>query len=350
MFKKKKTGIIALLLFVAVVLSGCSITGSPAPADGGIFKSYNFTDTWEQKAFINSEGATIANFGTNFIKFDPTDENTLYFITHGAGIYKTTNGGDQWLPTGLVIGTYHGLSIDSRNNGVLYATDGLFIRKSIDGGVVWKDIYQETRPNQSLVTVVVDPFRPNIVYAATTSGLIKSLDYGNTWELLDWTTTQILQLHVSKKNKNVLYTLTNEGVFQGISKSTDGAVSWVSLSENLDTFDRGRFIRWFDFDPETEYIVLGTDGGILRSFDGAKTWEEIPTLFDFQKIPITTVIQNPNNHNEIVFSVNHLLQKTDDRGKTWEVLKTVPTLRIINYMINDPYHKNIVYLGTVPAP
>ncbi|MFA5134660.1 MAG: hypothetical protein WC505_02615 [Patescibacteria group bacterium] len=342
--------LIIFLLLAATVLNGCSIAGTQSSPDGGVFISYNFGDTWEQKAFVNNEGASIASVGTNFIRFDPADENIVYLITYGAGIYKSTNAGNQWTPTGLAGGTYNSMSIDSRNNDVLYVTEGIFIRKSVDGGITWKDIYQETRPSQSIVAILVDPFSPNIVYAATTSGLIKSFDYGNTWELLDWSTTQILQLHISTKNRNVLYAFTNLGPTKGISKSSDGGSTWTALEKNLESFDRGQKIRWLDFDPQTENIILGTEGGIVRSFDGANTWEVVPTLFDFQKIPITTVIQNPNNYNEIIFSVNNLLQKSDDRGKTWEVLKTVQTLRTINYLANDPYRENVVFLGTVPLP
>ena len=76
----------------------------------------------------------------------------------------------------------------------------------------------------------------------------------------------------------------------------------------------------------------------------------VPTLFDFKKVPISTVVQNPTNTREIMFSASNKLHKTDDGGKTWRVFKTVPTSRSINYLIADPYHQNTVYLGTYRAP
>ena len=343
----KKIYSVSLLILMAILLTGCiQIKKSTSATDGGIFKSINFGESWKQKVTVLQEEKgiqTIANVNIRFMVFDPRDKNTIYLVTEGAGIFKTVNSGEDWQPTTLSSGTYKSLSIDYLNNNVIYATDGNKIIKTVDGMETWQTIYNETRPGQELVSLIVDPFKFGIIYAATTSSIIKSSDYGNTWQLLSWQEPNISGLYLSQKNANVLYALTNKGLY----KSTNAGLTWVDINEGLKNFEGALTIYWLTFYEKTEDIILGTAAGILRSLDGGRSWTVIPTLFDFKKVPIKTVIFNPNNLNEIIFAVNNVLHKTSNGGKTWKSLKSVPTSRIINYLVADPYHEDIIYSGTV---
>ncbi len=341
--KSKKILSIIIPVLAVLIVSGCT-KKSAAPTDGGIFKTYNFGETWEQKIFIKKteKGTrTIGSVATSQIVFDTDHENTFYLISKEKGIYKTINGGDKWTVTGLSSGTYLSLSIDSRNNDVLYATQGTKILKSVDGGTKWNTLYTETRSDQRLVSINVDPYSPKTIMAASTTALMKSLDYGNTWKVIDWSKQKILNFEYSIKNKNVIYIRTNID----IQKSIDGGTSWSVISDDLIEYPGAIKIRYFNFDPLTEDILLGTKYGIVRSLDQGATWEIVPTLFDPAKQTISAVVQNPDNYDAVMFSIKNLLHKTDDGGKTWKVVKTVPTKRTIIYLKADPLHEEIVYLG-----
>jgi len=340
---------ITIIIFVAVLgisLTACSVKSKNSSTDGGVYKSNNFGETWTQKVFMKktSKGTqTINDINTQYMLFDPVNENTIYLMSQSNGLFKTINQSDQWTRTGLTSSTKSLLSIDTLNNDVLYIVQGKNIIKSVDGGVKWSTIYTESRPGQTLNSVVVDPFKSNIVYAASTTSLIKSLDYGITWELLEWTGSKILKMYRSEKRPNVFYIYDATGILI----SFDGTKTWKNITKE---YNKKLSIISLSFDPKSEVFLLGTKTGIVRSFDGGTTWETVPTLFDFKKVPISTVVQNPANLREIMFSASNKLHKTDDAGKTWRVFKTVPTSRTINYLIADPYHKNIVYLGTYRAP
>ncbi len=345
----KKIIIILLVVISTIILSGCNIRSKKTLNDGGIFKTTDFAENWVQKIFVKKteDGTTtIGKTNTNFLVFDPIEKETIYFSTTGNGIYKTTTSGDQWSATTLSSGTYKSISIDTRNNDVVYITDGRNIKKTIDNLVTWNDIYIEKRPNQTIVGVIVDRFKPNVVYAATTTSILKSFDYGNSWELLDWTGINISKIYQSEKNPNILYIWSPTGIY----KSLNSAVDWTLVSAGLDEYTGGNEISWLHFDPSTEYIILGTSFGILRSTDGAKTWSSIPTLFDFKKITIKPVIYNPNDLKEMIFAVGNVIYKTDDSGSTWKTIKTLATTRIINYLVADPYHDDVIYAGTYLAP
>ncbi|MDP2683856.1 MAG: hypothetical protein Q8P20_02255 [bacterium] len=343
---RKSLLLILMLILLPLILSGCDlIKKSSSGSDGGIFKTTDFGSNWKQKIYISQfedSTRTIGNVDTNFIIFDPVDEETIYLVTQGNGIYKTTNSAEQWYQTSLNAGTYQSLSIDTRNNDVAYVTDGRSISKTINNFSTWNQIYIENRPTQSILTVIADYYNPSIIYAATSSGIIKSFDYGSTWQLLNWTGLSIRTLYQSNINSNVLFVLTNDGIY----KSIDGANNWEKISEGLTSFTGGQNISWMFFDPRTEYIILGTDYGIIRSLNSGLTWETIPTLFEFNKITIKPVVYNPNNPNEYIFAVGNVIHKSDDGGNTWKTIKSIPTTRIVNYIIADPYHDDVIFAGT----
>jgi len=347
--KKIKIRPLILIIFLLVgimIFSGCDlIKKSSTTNDGGIYKTTDFGENWTQKVFVaNLEDGTktIGNVDTSFIIFDPVDEDTIYLVTQGQGVYKTTDSAEQWVQTTLSSGTYRSLTIDTRNNDVIYVTDGKYISKTIDNMKTWNQIYIENRPNQSILSVIADYFSPNIIYAATTSGLIKSYDYGNTWELLSWDNTVIRNLYQSYVSRNTFYMLTANGIY----KSTDAAENWIKVSEQLTEFPKGDQISWMFFDPRNEYMILGTGYGIIRSVDGGNSWQSIPTLFELDRITIKPVVYNPNDTNDYIFAVGNVLHKSDDAGQTWKTIKSIPTSRIVNYIIADPYHDDVIYAGT----
>ncbi|MDD5039847.1 MAG: hypothetical protein PHY34_01725 [Patescibacteria group bacterium] len=342
----KKVIVIISIGLITLSLSGCKTKTAPTPADGGVFKSYNFGESWEQKVFIKKTDKgtqTISNLSVQFIEFDPIVKDTVYVMGATGALYKSENGADSWQKTALPSGKYTNLSIDTLNNKVLYTASSKAILKSVDGGATWHNIYTESHSGEALSSVIVDPFHSNIVYASSTSSIIKSTDYGITWKLTSWEKPTIYKLFHSYKNENVIFAHASTGLYI----STDGAESWASLTENFKEDYGFRFkALWLSFDPKTEYFLMGTSSEIMRSFDSGSSWETVPTLFDYKKIAIKTVTQNPGNFQEVMFAIKTFFQKTDDGGQTWKVLKTVPTTKTITFIAADPFNADVVYVST----
>ncbi len=340
----KKVMLAICVIGLTLILSGCSQNVSRT--DGGLYMSNDFGKNWQQRVFIaqTEKGTqTIANVNAGFLEFDPKDEDRIYFISRNNGIFKTDNYGQSWTQTSLGSGGYASMAIDSLNNSVLYVTQGTKILKTVDGMESWRDTYIEKRPREKIVSVLVSPFQSSVLYAATTNSIIKSFDYGNSWELLDWNEPKINKLFISKKNSRTLFAWTSAGIM----KSTNGADDWFDISEPLTEIAKGYTVLTIDFDPRTEHIIIGTNKGIFRTLDGGATWAEVPTLFDFNKVPTKAVTQNDDNTNEILFSVDNIIYRTDDAGRTWTTLKTMGTSRTINYLAFGPFHENVVWAGTL---
>lgn len=350
---KKKLFILLILIITASVLSGCiSIKKTPA-ADGGIFKTEDFGETWTQKVFVSrtKNGVnTIGKVGTNTLFFDPKDKKIIYLCTIGNGIYKTDNNGENWQPTSLNSGTYGSVSIDKKSSNIIYVARGNTIIKTIDSMQTWRTIYVETRPKESIISVAVNPFEDNIIYADTKTSILKSYDYGNTWEAIKWMQENPLYIFMSEKNKNVMY-FVNYGL--AVYRSSDGGINLEDITKNLkeEKFkNQPLIINTFLFFPNTELIYLATNYGIYKTEDNGGSWQEIKTLIPSGSISIATVAINPNDQNQIIFPVGKIIYKTTDGGKTWKTIESLQTSRSINFLLVNPENPNIVYAGTTPPP
>ena len=127
----------------------------------------------------------------------PADPQTLYAVSQAGGIWKTTNGGNDWQPLSdlFVTLTVGALAIDPANPDTLYAgtgigaaerfaAAGIGLFKSADGGATWTHLTATNRPEFRFVNdIVVSPRNGQRLYAATNTGVWRSLDGGASWSL-----------------------------------------------------------------------------------------------------------------------------------------------------------------------
>src|SRR3989338_9013321 len=132
----------------------------------------------------------------NFVRFDPTNSNTIFVGAPDGGLWKSTNGGTSWTTSTdqlTVIGCTD-VAIDPGNTQIMYLATGdgdagdcysIGILKSTDGGATSNGIYRTTDGGANWTQTSTGSFKdlefmpgtPNTVY---TSGSIfrKSTDNG----------------------------------------------------------------------------------------------------------------------------------------------------------------------------
>ncbi len=224
--------------------------------DRGLYKSMDGGKTWESKIKVDE------HTGVTDLIMDPNNPDVLYAATYqrrrhvftwmsggpGSGLYKSTDSGESWeqLKTGLpssIIGRI-GLAMSPADSDIVYAIveamDGQqgFYRTSNRGGS-WKKMSNYVTSGNYYQEIVVDPKDVNTVYSLSTYNMV-TRDGGKTFSRL------------GEKNKHV-----------------DNHVMWI--------------------DPDdTDYLLVGCDGGIYESFDRGKNWiykENLPVT-QFYKVTV----------------------------------------------------------------
>jgi photosystem II stability/assembly factor-like uncharacterized protein len=286
-----------------------------ATAAGGVWKSTNNGVSWrplfDDKEISSAGMLAIAPSDTNIIYLGTGEPNSRNTIEPGAGVYKSTNGGQTWTFVGLRETQHIGrVVVDPRNANVVYVAAlgpawkaggdrGLY--KTTDGGATWKLIKAGANPKTGAIDVVLDPSNPDVVYASfweryrtpyslnsggVGSGLFKSMDGGNTW-------TEIkgngypegpkgrIGLAVAYSNPQVVYALTEAASkapgpvqFQrnpaanGLYRSTDGGKTWTQMN-NYNT--RPFYYSQVRVDPKNPDRVYFSSTDLMVSNDGGKT-------------------------------------------------------------------------------
>lgn len=132
--------------------------------------------------------------------FHPTRDGVIYMGGDVAGVYKTEDHGRNWRMVNHGIADYgiFSLAVDRNNPETVYAATDSGLCKSTNGGEEWQ-LLPETGPKELRITgekkksircVAVDPTDGNVVYAASPAGKVfKSQDGGQTWSAVYEKTT-----------------------------------------------------------------------------------------------------------------------------------------------------------------
>ena len=280
-----------------------------------------------------------------------------YFGATGGGVWKTTDGGINWEPIsdGSVFGTgsvgaigisdsdpntiYVGMG-ESPIRGNVSHGDGVY--KSTDAGKTWKRVgLEDTR---QIGRVRVHPKNPDIVYVAALGhtfgpndqrGVFRSKDGGKTWDkvLSRGNKAGAIDLIIDPSNANVLYagfwevyrkpwTLESGGPGGGIFKSTDGGDTWTELTRNqgLPRGTVGKIgITVSPANPERVWaIVEAEDGGVFRSDNGGRTWTKVNEQRNLrQRAWYYTRIYADTKNADTVYVLNTGFYKSNDAGRTF---------------------------------
>ena len=286
-----------------------------------------------------------------------TQPSVFYFGATGGGVWKTTDGGINWEPIsdGSVFGTgsvgaialsdsdpntiYVGMG-ESPIRGNVSHGDGVY--KSTDAGKTWKRIgLEDTR---QISRIRVHPKNPDLVYVAVQGhvwapneqrGIFRSKDGGKTWEKVFYRGDKAgaCDLIIDPTNASVLYagfwevyrkpwTLESGGPGSGIFKSTDGGDTWTEITRNPGLPRVMIGIVGVAVSPANPdrvcAIVEAEDGGVFRSENGGRTWSKVNEERRLRQRAwyYTRIYADPKNA-DTVYVLNTGFYRSNDGGRTY---------------------------------
>lgn len=317
--------------------------------DGGL----NWTITVDQK-----DGYGFRFSSVHTIESAPSNENILYAVKSGFGLYRSDNLGQSWdfLADSDVDYTYT-IAIHPTDPTIVYSgynskpfQDWAMVRKTVDGGENWQTVLNITGSN-GITSVAIDHSNPDIVYAGSISEtggeIYKSIDAGLNWTKLNdnFTMCTVMaqpQLVVDPSNPAVAYIGTWLG---GTWKTTNAGASWTLL-ENAPI--SATAIRVDAQNSNTLYLADRSTPTLWKSFDAGETWFDIADFSSDGAFLVNNVVAD----GDVVYcasfgppAIGGRLYKSTDAGGNWtDITGTLP--RSVLDIAVDPVSPDVIYVTT----
>jgi photosystem II stability/assembly factor-like uncharacterized protein len=273
----------------------------------------------------------------------PSQSNVFYVAQVNGGVWKTTDYGRTWTPIfdDQPTGSVGCIAVASSNSDIIYVGsgeglhrpdlsvgDGLY--KSTDAGKTWTHL--GLRGGQQIPQIAVDPGDPDRILVAVAGhpygpneerGIFRSVDGGKTFE-------------------KVLYKDENTGGADVLIDPSNPNVAYASLWEAREG-------------PWENGSWNGTGGGVFKSTDGGKTWQQLSGGLPVEIIQANLAI-SPSSTKRLFASVatpiGVNLYRSDDSGDSWILATTDPRPagRIgggdLSVPRIDPKNPDIIYVAS----
>jgi len=348
-------------------VAGDKVTLYVGAAGGGVWKSDNGGLTFKPvfDDYIQSIGA---------IRIDPTNPKIVWVgtgeswvrnsVSVGAGIYKTSDGGDNWQFMGLA-DTEHisRILINPKDSNTVYACGlghlwnsnperGVFRTK--DGGKTWKKVLF-VNDDTGCADITMDPQDPDILYAGMWqvrrypwkfisggpgSGLFRSNDGGETWKPIRKGLPEgelgRIGIATAPSRGSTLYAVV-EAKETALYRSDDLGESWTKMNTSFNVQGRPFYFAYLVVDPSDYQRVYKPGYGLTVSDDGGKTFGGVGGSYhgDLHALWI-----DPKNSYHLLLGTDGGVYSSSDRGAHWRMLAALPVSQFyhVTYDMQDPYN------------
>ena len=347
-------------------------------ASGGVWKSEDGGTTFTPKF----DKQPVQSIGA--ISLDPSNPQTVWVgtgegwtrnsVSIGDGIYKSTDGGDNWTNMGLPkTERITKIVVHPKNGNIVYACApgplwsdsadrGLY--KTIDGGVTWKQVLKGGNASTGCSAISLDPSNPDKLIAGlwdfrrkgwtfrsggdgpdapSGSAMMTSSDGGATWSKMDAATAKGLpkgpwgrvEVVHSPADANRVYAFV-ENPRSALFVSNDGGKSFEERDRSQRMVWRPFYFSKLVADPKNADRVFKMNLLAIVSDDAGKSFSETTggTHADWHDIWI-----NPNNTRHLIGADDGGLWISHDGGNKWWKGNNLPISQFYHVSVDDknPY-------------
>jgi photosystem II stability/assembly factor-like uncharacterized protein len=283
-------------------------------------------------------------------------DNVYYFGAAAGGVWKTTDGGLNWMPifdkqksASPAIGA---IAVAGSDPNVIYVgtgeacirgniVGGNGVYKTIDAGKTWS--FVGLGDTHAIGRLIINPKNPDVAFVAALGhpfgeneerGIFRTRDGGRTWEkvLYKDAKTGAIDITFDPSNPNILFaalwqakrtpwSMDSGGPGSGLYRSADGGTTWKEVKEHgFPEGVKGRIgVTVSGANPNRVWAVVEADkGGIFRSDDGGETWQLLTDDHRFRQRAwyYSHIFADPKSA-DVVYILNTAAYRSNDGGKTF---------------------------------
>src|SRR5215510_2871770 len=285
----------------------------------------------------------------------PGDPSTYYLGSASGGVWKTTDGGQIFIPVfdDQPVAAIGAIAVAASDPNIVWVGtgepwvirysdvmgDGVYVSK--DAGKTWKNM--GLKETGRIARVIIHPTDPNTIYVCAQGrmtgpqeerGVWKTTDGGETWKMslhVDGN-TGCSGLSIDQKDPNIVLAGTwqaeqhtwgelSGGPGSGVYLTKDGGGTWTRLTKGLPKPDVGKIdVQIAPSDSNRMYALIQTSnqGSVWRSDDAGATWNVVSwdrSLIGRAGYYIRMVV-NPQNADDI-FIMSSSMHRSQNGGKTF---------------------------------
>ncbi|NNM94682.1 MAG: glycosyl hydrolase [Bacteroidia bacterium] len=354
-------------------------------AGGGVWKTTNAGASFKPvfKKHCQSIGAIAIDPGNRDVIYVGTGESNMRnTVSYGDGIYKSTDGGENWDRTGLD-STEHisKIVIDPKNTNTLYVavpgalwsdskSRGLY--KSTDGGATWQKIlYIDEKTG--CADIVMNPKNPDELLATMWqfrrhawsfssggpgSGMYKTTNGGKSWRKIPnlnfadtvsksgsraWSkndsTLGRIALALSTSEPNHILAIV-EAKTTKLFVSRDGGETWKKQAATANVECRPFYFSTIAFDPKDDKRVYRPALGLSISDDGGGSFTDASNDGGWVHSDQHAIWINPEYTNQVWLGTDGGVYLSNDKGMTFTFIQDLPVAQFYHVQTDnaEPYN------------
>jgi photosystem II stability/assembly factor-like uncharacterized protein len=267
----------------------------------------------EEGCSYNVEHHSLKTWAVPEVAYSPSAPNKVFAGTRGDGVWLSDDFGATWRKPCYGKrgpGKVRCLTIDPFDVNTLYAgTEPIDLFVSRDGAKSWERLdsiwnipfvasvtYPVATVEPHVRDIVVDPKNPNIIYVALQVGyILKTIDSGNSWELLkDNLDCDVHTIVIHPEDGNKIYVATGghdcragHASGRALYSSSNGGKNWVPMAAHF----QEEYSVPLILHPKNPNVIFsalannqpgawprrpsGAEGCLIQSTTGGKNWEKL---------------------------------------------------------------------------
>ncbi len=224
----------------------------------------------------------------------------------------------SWRVLGPDGGSVYDLAFAPSRPQALYAATATGVFRSLDGGASWSYSNRGLDDSPQASSLAVDPVHPLTVYAAQNGAVFRSPDGGAGWLRVS-SSFGVIKIVLPPRSSGVVYAMSSGALYR--SNDPNDLSTWKILTRGLPASYRPVALVADPVDPNRLYaIVVGNDShvyGVYKSVDGGFNWKRAD-----QGIPANAILDalaiDPRAPKVLYAGTNSgQVYKSRDGGALW---------------------------------